>query len=106
MASIQGFLESNGSVDSGPNQDNSLKDKWLWYNFGIGGFNIQDLTPNTLIAQHREFRKKTVDFCTATMLGVSKVPEALLDYLHDWLLEHLLNHDKAYKSFFHERGVE
>jgi len=58
------------------------------------------------IAQHREFRKKTVDFCTATMLGASKVPETLLDYLHDWLLEHLLNSDIAYKSFFHERGVE
>ncbi len=58
------------------------------------------------IAQHRAFREKTVDFCSATMLDVVIVPEALLHYLREWLVEHILKTDMAYKSFFREHGLK
>jgi hemerythrin len=56
--------------------------------------------------QHRDFRKKTVDFCTATTLGVDQIPEALLVYLSDWWVHHILEDDMAYRSFFKDKGVE
>ena len=56
--------------------------------------------------QHRDFRKKTVDFSTATTLGINQVPEALLEYLVDWLTHHILEDDMAYRSFFKDKGVE
>ena len=56
--------------------------------------------------QHRDFRKKTVDFCTATTIGVEKIPEALLEYLVDWLTHHILKDDMAYRSFFKNKGVK
>jgi len=36
------------------------------------------------VAQHRAFQKKTVDFCSATVLNVGSVPETMLHYLSDW----------------------
>ena len=56
--------------------------------------------------QHRGFRKKTVDFCAATTIGVDQVPETLLLYLGDWLVHHILEDDMAYRSFFMDKGVE
>jgi hemerythrin-like metal-binding protein/putative nucleotidyltransferase with HDIG domain len=56
--------------------------------------------------QHRDFRKKTVDFCTATTQGFEQIPEALLEYLVDWLVHHILEVDMAYRSFFKDKGVE
>ena len=55
--------------------------------------------------QHRDFRKKTVDFSSATTLGVDQIPEALLEYLVDWLAHHILEDDMAYRSFFKDKGV-
>jgi len=52
------------------------------------------------------FAKKTVDFCTATTIGVDEIPEALLFYLGDWLVHHILEDDMAYRSFFKDKGVE
>ena len=57
------------------------------------------------IFQHRAFRKKTVDFCSATMLDLVVVPEAILRYLRDWLVEHILKTDMAYKPFFRGHGL-
>lgn len=58
------------------------------------------------ISKHRAFRKKTVDFCSATMLDVVVVPEAMLRYLREWLVEHILKTDMAYKPFFRGHGLE
>ena len=55
--------------------------------------------------QHRKFRKKTVDFCTATTQGFDQVPEAMLEYLVSWLIHHILEDDMAYRSFFKEKGI-
>ena len=56
--------------------------------------------------KHRVFRKKTVDFSTATTFGVDFIPEALLEYLGDWLTHHILEDDMAYRLFFKDKGVE
>jgi len=56
--------------------------------------------------QHRDFRKSTVDFSTATYYGIDQVPEVLLTYLVDWWVHHILEDDMAYRSFFKDKGVE
>ena len=55
--------------------------------------------------EHRAYRIKTVDFSTATMLGIYTVPEILLTYLFDWWTHHILDEDMKYKPFFTEKGV-
>jgi hemerythrin len=55
--------------------------------------------------QHRIFRKKTVDLCTATIHGVEVVPEVILLYLADWWVNHILKEDKSYRSFLNKKGV-
>lgn len=57
------------------------------------------------IAQHRAFRKKTVDFCTATTIGVDAVPDTMLNYLREWLVQHILTCDMSYRPFFQEKGL-
>lgn len=54
---------------------------------------------------HVKFRKKVGDFCIAAPLGVPSVPQALLDFLVKWLLNHILHEDVTYKSFFEARRV-
>ena len=56
--------------------------------------------------QHRDFRKKTVSFSTATYYGIDQVPEALLEYLVEWWVHHILEDDMAYRSFFNNKGVK
>jgi hemerythrin len=56
--------------------------------------------------QHRDFRKKTVGFSTATTFGINQVPEDLLTYLTNWLVHHILEDDMAYRAFFIDKGVE
>ena len=58
------------------------------------------------IAQHHAFRRKTGEFCMATMNEVGTVPENMLQYLRNWLVEHILKSDMAYKPFFQELGIE
>jgi hemerythrin len=56
--------------------------------------------------QHRDFRKKTGDFSSAAYYGIDQVPDALLAYLVNWWVYHILEDDMAYRSFFKEKGVE
>jgi hemerythrin-like metal-binding protein len=56
--------------------------------------------------QHHDFRKKTTNLAKATTFGVEQIPEALLEYLADWLTHHILEDDMAYRSFFKDKGVE
>ena len=67
--------------------------------YGFNGLEEQKI-------QHRDFRKKTVDFCKNTFYGDDQIPEALLVYLSDWLVHHILEDDMAYRSFFKDKGVE
>ena len=55
--------------------------------------------------QHRDFRQKTASFSSPTYAGVDHLPEALLEYLINWLVHHILEVDMAYRSFFRDKGV-
>ena len=55
---------------------------------------------------HRAYRKKAVDFSTATILGIEAVPEILLAYLFEWWTHHILDEDMKYKPFFVQKGVK
>ncbi|MCP3922531.1 MAG: hemerythrin family protein [Desulfobacterales bacterium] len=55
--------------------------------------------------QHKEFREKVLKLCTATSYEVEAVPQVLLDYLKQWLTQHILHEDMEYKTFFEEKGV-
>ncbi len=55
--------------------------------------------------QHKAFSKKVVELCTATIVGIDAVPQALLEYLKHWLTQHILCEDMEYKQFFDEKGV-
>ena len=53
-------------------------------------------------ALHREFRKKTVEFCQAAMLDVAIVPTALENYLVEWLINHILIEDQRFAPYMQE----
>ncbi len=55
--------------------------------------------------QHKTFRKKVAKLCVATVDGLDAVPKDLLEYLQQWLTQHILQEDMAYKPFFEEKGV-
>jgi hemerythrin-like metal-binding protein len=67
-------------------------------------YNYPDLKDHK--QEHIAYRKKTLDFSTATILGVEAVPKILLAYLVDWWVHHILDEDMKYKSFFTERGIK
>jgi len=71
----------------------------LMEDYGFPGLEEQKI-------QHRDFRKKTVAFSTATYYGIDQVPEALLEYLVEWWVHHILEDDMAYRSFFKDKGVK
>jgi hemerythrin len=56
-------------------------------------------------AEHMAYIKKTVDFCTATQIGVDSIPRGLLAYLRDWWQHHIQDTDKAYSAFFNGIGI-
>jgi hemerythrin-like metal-binding protein len=55
--------------------------------------------------EHIAYRRKAIDFSTASSLGVESVPQILVTYLMDWWTHHILEEDMKYKSFFAEKGV-
>jgi len=55
--------------------------------------------------EHVAYRRKAIDFSTATSLGVESVPQILVSYLFEWWTNHILKEDMKYKSFFAEKGV-
>lgn len=53
--------------------------------------------------QHQGFIDKTISFYSATDLGPNVLSVALLDYLGTWLVEHILQEDMKYTSFFQKQ---
>ena len=51
------------------------------------------------IAQHRAFQMKTAALINSASLDAEAVPVVLLNYLRNWLLQHILKSDMAYKSY-------
>lgn len=57
-------------------------------------------------ADHKEYRLKIVALCQDAMLHEKGVPTALLQFLHKWWTEHILQSDMQYRTFLLERGVK
>ena len=55
--------------------------------------------------QHKEFLKKTIAFCDATIYKDRTVPQKILIYLTDWWVNHIQKVDKQYGTFFNQEGV-
>jgi hemerythrin-like metal-binding protein len=56
-------------------------------------------------AMHKTFSKKIIRFCIEWAHHNEALPGDMLTYLRSWLLYHILEEDKKYSAFFHERGV-
>ncbi len=56
--------------------------------------------------EHDAFVKKVKAFELAFINGSTTLSTEVLNFLCDWLKEHILSSDKKYGSFFNERGLE
>lgn len=56
--------------------------------------------------QHRDFIETTKGFYAASDVGANILSKALLDYLRNWLIRHILEEDMKYKDFFNGKGVD
>ena len=48
---------------------------------------------------------KVVDFQKQFEQGDSKLEMSLMEFLKDWLVNHIMKTDKRYVAFLHEQGV-
>ncbi len=55
--------------------------------------------------EHVFFKKKTVSLLVDTFEAKDSVPEDLLRFLKEWLIDHILKTDMQYKEFFKEKGI-
>lgn len=55
--------------------------------------------------KHREFSRTTVDFCKSVMNGNYNVAYDLLEYLNQWLANHIQLTDKKYTECFNKNGI-
>jgi hemerythrin len=55
--------------------------------------------------EHREFTKTTVGFCKRVMNGNYKIACDLLEYLKQWLANHIQGTDKKYTECFNKNGI-
>ncbi len=55
--------------------------------------------------EHREFTKTTVNFCKRAMNGNYNIAYDLLEYLNQWLANHIQGTDKKYTECFNRYGL-
>jgi hemerythrin len=54
---------------------------------------------------HQMLAQKLTKFNLSNLAGRPDVPAALLDFLQDWLREHILKTDREYSEYLNARGV-
>ncbi len=57
------------------------------------------------VSQHETFIADIQHFIDASDVGANILSKALLDYLRQWLVQHILKEDMKYKEFFKIKGV-
>ncbi len=57
------------------------------------------------IAQHRAFTNKTKEFAAQLQVTAVGLSVEVLDFLRDWLTQHIMQSDKQYTSFLNAKGV-
>ena len=55
--------------------------------------------------EHVAFMRKTAELAMGTMAYRQTIPTEVLDYLKNWLVEHIMVSDMKYKPFFASKGV-
>lgn len=55
--------------------------------------------------EHREFTKTTVGFCKSVMNGNGNIACELVEYLNQWLANHIQGTDKKYTECFNRNGI-
>lgn len=55
--------------------------------------------------QHDGLTKQVVDLQTNFKDGSATISFELLDFLQDWLGNHIIGSDMKFKEFFHEKGI-
>jgi hemerythrin len=56
--------------------------------------------------EHDDLAKKAVDLLTGVSTGKVVLTLPTMNFLKDWLTNHILKTDMAYRSFFVEKGVK
>ncbi|MFA4942245.1 MAG: bacteriohemerythrin [Patescibacteria group bacterium] len=56
-------------------------------------------------AKHQELKDKVLDFQKKFKENQADISVDLIDFLEDWLIDHLLNLDKKYVECFREYGL-
>ena len=55
--------------------------------------------------EHIAFMRKTAELAMGTMAYRKNIPADMLEYLKNWLVEHIMVSDKKYKQFFQQKGI-
>ncbi|HNR89429.1 MAG TPA: bacteriohemerythrin [Spirochaetota bacterium] len=57
-------------------------------------------------AEHEALKAQVADFHERFVAGKTTFSLELMTFLRDWLTNHILGSDMAYRGFFNERGVQ
>lgn len=55
--------------------------------------------------QHKQFKEKTVKFCMDAMSYKATIPIEILTFLKEWWINHILESDMKYRTFFSQLGL-
>ncbi|MBN2008832.1 hemerythrin family protein [candidate division KSB1 bacterium] len=58
------------------------------------------------IAQHQSFIKRSATFCRKLRSGDARLSIEVMNFMTNWLIEHIMKCDKKYSYFFNEHGLK
>jgi len=56
--------------------------------------------------EHAYFVKKVADFKREIVRGHTRLPAEIVNFLSDWLKQHIMGSDKRYSQLFKEKGLK
>ena len=58
------------------------------------------------LAEHKSFTREVLDFKARCDAGQAVVTIDLMQFLRNWLTDHIKGVDKRYTAFFHSKGIQ